>query len=206
MIRILLFTLAVLCLMCCGSIDNSDSLVVVEEPIIQDIPNHIILREELFYNAKSSTWLYQDSLFSGYAVNYYPNGQLKQKFGILNGKKQNQSLDWYPDQHVKFLSTYHNGKLHGEKKRWSSDSSHVLVAHYNYNMGKADGQQKEWYTTGELYKKLNLRMGKEEGIQQAFRKNGDLYANYEAKEGRIFGLKRTELCFGLQEEQGSYEN
>ena len=26
-------------------------------------------------------------------------------------------------------------------------------------------------------------------------KNGALYANYEAREGRIFGLKKSKLCF-----------
>lgn len=48
-------------------------------------------------------------------------------------------------------------------------------------------------------------MGKEDGIQQAFRENSALYANYEAKEGRIFGLKKTALCFGLEDENIQYE-
>ena len=73
-------------------------------------------------------------------------------------------------------------------------------------MGKAHGTQTQWYATGELYKKLNLNMGKEDGMQQAFRKNGVLYANYEAKSGRGFGLRKSALCYGLEEEKINYED
>ena len=48
-------------------------------------------------------------------------------------------------------------------------------------------------------------MGKEEGIQQAFRKNGDLFANYEARAGRFFGLKKSALCYELEDEDVQFE-
>ena len=53
---------------------------------------------------------------------------------------------------------------------------------------------------GRALQKAELKNGKEEGMQQAFRKNGVAYANYEAREGRIFGLKKTALCYGLEDE------
>ena len=96
---------------------------------------------------------------------------------------------------------FHEGKLHGTKKVWSNEFGYTLIAHLNYENGKAHGEQIQWYKTGELYKKLNLYEGNEDGIQQAFRKNGALYANYEAKNGRIFGLKKTALCYGLEDEK-----
>ncbi|MEM7512572.1 MAG: toxin-antitoxin system YwqK family antitoxin, partial [Bacteroidota bacterium] len=42
--------------------------------------------------------------------------------------------------------------------------------------------------------------GKEEGLQQAWRENGKIYNNYEAKNGRIFGLKRANLSYELDNE------
>ena len=103
-----------------------------------------------------------------------------------------------------FKTNYHEGKINGEKKSWSPDSIHVLISHLNYVNGKPHGEQKKYYPTGELFKILNLNMGKEEGMQQAFRKNGALYANYEAREGRIFGLKKSQLCYQLDDEEVQY--
>ena len=166
-----------------------------------NIPDTTVNKSELFYNIKNSSWTLNDELYSGYAVSFYPKKNLKEKFGILNGKTQNQAIQWFSDGHYKYLANYHKGKLHGEKKSWSTDSIHILVSHLKYVNGKPHGEQKKYYPTGELFKKLNLNMGKEEGLQQAFRKNGALYANYEAREGRIFGLKKSKLCFQLDDEE-----
>ena len=165
------------------------------------IPNSIINKSLLHYNKRTSLWSLNDERYSGYMVSYYQDSKLKEKIGILNGRKQNQAIQWYPDGQLKQVANYHKGKLHGEKKLWSTDTNHILITHLNYHMGKAHGIQKKWYATGEIYQILNINMGREEGLQQAFRKNGDLYANYEAKNGRIFGLKKAALCYDLEDEK-----
>ncbi|WP_424000167.1 toxin-antitoxin system YwqK family antitoxin [Maribacter sp. IgM3_T14_3] len=169
-----------------------------------ELPETIVTKSEITYNHKISLWTLNDRPYSGFAVSYYPDSTLMEKFAILRGKKQNKSIQWYPDGHLKNVTNYHNGKLNGEKKIWSADSLHVLIAQYNFVMGKAHGEQKKWYPDGKLFKKMNLNKGREEGIQQAFRKNGVLYANYEAREGRIFGMKKSVLCYGLEDENIKY--
>ena len=169
------------------------------------VPETIVLKSIIQYDHEISLWTLNDVPFSGFVVSYYKDSTMKEKFGILNGKKQNNHIQWFSDGHLKNVANYHLGKLHGEKKIWSSDSAHTLIAQLNYHTGKAHGAQKKWYATGELYKRLNLNKGKEEGIQQAFRPNGDLYANYEAREGRIFGLKKAALCYGLEDESVTYK-
>lgn len=168
--------------------------------ILLAIPDTTVDKSKLYYDTKRSLWTLNDQLYSGYTVSFYPDNTLKEKFGILKGRKQNRAIYWYSDGHYKRVANYHNGKLNGNKKAWSSDSSHILLSHLKYVSGKLHGEQKKWYPTGELFKKLNLNMGKEEGLQQAFRKNGALFANYEAREGRVFGLKKATLCFGLEDE------
>lgn len=169
-----------------------------------DIPDIEIDKSELTFNAKNSVWSFKDHRFSGFAVSFFQDSTLKQKFGILDGKKQNEDVEMYQDGHVKRSANYHNGRLQGAKKAWSADSSHVLMSSLNYHLGKLHGVQKKWYPTGEIFKILNLYKGEEKGLQQAFRLNGDLFANYEAREGRIFGLKRAALCFGLDDESIQY--
>ena len=191
----------------CLKQSEKNSLIVTEEIFLAlDIPEVEIEKSALNYNNKKSLWTIDGKLFSGYAISYFEDGTMQEKVGILEGKKQNESIAWYPDGYLKQVAKYHIGKLHGEKKYWSSDSTHVLISQLNYSLGKAHGKQKKWYPTGEVFKVLNLNMGKEEGIQQAFRKNGDLFANYEAREGRIFGLKKAALCFGLESEIVQYED
>ncbi|MEZ4850478.1 MAG: membrane-binding protein [Bacteroidia bacterium] len=181
---------------------------ITPDPVdsLLEIPDTMVDHSALYYHNKTSLWTLNDQLYSGYAVSFYQDSSLKDKIGFLNGRKQNQAIQWYPDGHYKQVANYHKGKLHGEKKTWSANSGHILIAQLNYYLGKAHGEQKKWYPSGELLKKLNLNMGREEGIQQAFRKNGDLFANYEAKAGRIFGLKKSVLCYGLENENVQYEN
>lgn len=170
-----------------------------------EIPNTTVDKSVLQFNNKKSRWTLNNQSYSGYVLSFYPDSTLKEKFGILNGRKQNRAIQWYADGHHKHVTNYQKGKLHGEKKTWSPDSLHTLLSHLNYVSGKAHGEQKIWYPTGELFKKLNLDMGKEEGLQQAFRKNGALFANYEARKGRIFGLKKAALCFGIEDEKVRYK-
>ncbi len=181
-----------------SSLGNSADLVL-------KVPDTLIEKSALEYNHKTSIWTLSGIPYSGFAVSYYPDNTLKEKFGILNGKKQDNFIQWYPDGHFKNVAAYDKGKLHGEKKIWSQDSAHVLIAHYKYHTGKPHGEQIKWYPTGELFKKMNLNRGKEEGLQQAFRKNGALYANYEAWEGRTFGLKKAKLCYSLEDENIQYK-
>lgn len=173
--------------------------------IALEIPDTMVDKTSLHYDNLTSHWTLGKESFSGYAISFYQDGTLKEKIGVLQGKRQNRSIEWYPDGSYKQLANYHRGKLHGEKKKWSADDQHFLVAQLNYHMAKAHGEQKLWYPSGEIYKILNLNMGREEGIQKAFRKNGALFANYEAREGRIFGLKKAALCYGLEDENITYE-
>lgn len=194
--------LGILCcflLMSCSEKKQIETALPVIE--VKTIPKINTPHSALSYNKLESLWTLNGEMYSGYAVKYYTESLQKEKFGIVNGKKQNESISWYPDGHQQSIASYHNGKLHGTKKVWSADSAHVLIAELNYHLGKAHGEQKKWYPTGERFKVLNLNMGKEEGLQQAYRKNGDLFANYEAREGRIFGLKRAALCFDLKDEK-----
>lgn len=187
-------------------VQEKEPTVLSETTIIESlkIPKIEVDKSVLFYDRMKSTWLQGDDLFSGYVVSHFSDGTLQEKFGVLDGKKQNENIIFYQDGHYRSLSNYHKGKLHGEKKNWSQDSLHVLLSHMNYYQGKEHGPQKKWYSTGELFKSMNINMGREEGIQQAYRKNGVLYANYEAKEGRIFGLKKAALCYDLDDEKVLY--
>lgn len=166
-----------------------------------EIPAIEVDKSNVEYDNKTSMWKLEGQCYSGYVISRFENGRLKQRFGVFEGKKHHQALDWYPDGGLKSLSNYHLGKLHGEKKMWSNGPGHILLSQLHYQLGKAHGTQKKWYPNGKIFKILNMNMGREEGLQRAFRQNGDLFANYEVRNGRNFGLKRASLCFSLVEEE-----
>ncbi len=202
----LISTFLILVLIACAKQEESESVMPSREAVSAlVVPNLLVDISKLEYNKNISIWNFNGQAFSGYAVSYFQDSSLMQKFGIVDGRKQNEAKEWYADGHIKHAANYHKGKLHGEKKSWSAGPQHQLVSQLNYYLGKADGFQKKWYRTGEIFKILHYEMGKEKGIQQAFRKNGELFANYEAREGRTFGLKRSALCFGLEDESIQYE-
>lgn len=189
-------------LLSCTNGEHNESKSIIKETIEPlEISGSTIVMELLTYKRETSTWALNDIPFTGYAISRFENDSLKQKFGILNGRKQNNDSVWFPNGKINSITHYHKGKLHGVKKIWSENPSYTLIAKLNYKLGKVHGIQEKWYTTGEVYQILNLEMGKEQGIQQAYRKNGVLFANYEAKNGRIFGLKKASLCFGLEDQK-----
>ncbi len=183
--------------------DTSADLTEVKVEIV-DIPNRKIEKSAAIYDKQSSQWTYENQLFSGYLVSYYPDSTVKESMSVYNGKLESETKQWNPNGRIKLRANYHNGRLHGTKEVWSSEEGNLQISKLNYVNGRAHGEQRKWYSTGELYKIMHLNMGKEDGLQQAFRKNGDLYANYEAKNGRTFGLRKAALCFGLEDEKIQY--
>jgi antitoxin component YwqK of YwqJK toxin-antitoxin module len=178
----------------------------IHDSIQMEVPDVNFAKDEVEFDKTNSLWVHPENSnkVSGYIVSYYANGSVAQKFGVVDGKKEGESITYFPSGQVKFLESFKGNRLHGEVKRWTEENDHQLVAQLHYENGKLQGEQRKWYPTGELHKLLNLRNGKEEGMQQAFRKNGALYANYEARNGRVFGMKRSNLCYELDNEKVVY--
>lgn len=199
--------MALLC--CCAEVERQPEVKVhavtytsTIELVVKDEYN----RDEVMYDTKTSLWMNSDSSkLTGYVLEFFDQGDLFKKFMVVNGKKEGEQITYFSDGRIKFLEHFHENKMHGEVNRWSMDNGYALVAQLNYSNGKLNGKQMKWYATGEIHKVMHLKEGKEDGLQQAFRKNGALYANYEAKNGRVFGLKRSNLCYELDNEEIIYK-
>lgn len=163
------------------------------------IANILVIKDSLILKGNEGNWYYKDHLFTGYAVKYHMNDSLQQKVGFYKGKKKGAAKVWFPNGVLKIESHYNQNKLVDNYKAWWDNG--VLASKANYVNGKIQGIEKKWYKTGELAKLRNLVDGKEIGLQQAWLKNGKLYVNYEAKNGRIFGMRRANSCYKLEDEE-----
>ena len=183
--------------------DQADNEIVISYDKVDkiEIPNLIKDASSLKYNNTTSEWYDNGNLYSGFIFDYYDDKTLKIKMSVFKGKRQNETQKWYPNGKLMEVSNYQEGKLNGEKKVWDSNNNHTLVSHFNFYLGKAHGEQRKWYPSGEIYKIMNFDKGIESGLQRGYRKNGSLYANYEARNGRIYGLKKSKLCYSLENEK-----
>ena len=120
------------------------------------INDTIVCVNDLVYHRETSVWEIDNKPFSGYAVTKFENGSYKRKFGVLNGKKQNEDVTWFKNGKIRSKANYYNGKLHGKKQIWSQDSIYTLVEYNNYlgkgMVNKQNGMQPVSCFKLEIYK------------------------------------------------------
>ena len=157
-----------------------------------------VSKDQLKLNGNEGNWYYNGQVFTGFLVRRNTDGVLEQKVGFYKGKKEGIAKVWFSNGILKVESNYHKNKLVGSYKAWWMNG--VLASEATYKNGKLEGVEKRWYDSGQLAKIMHYTNGIEAGIQQAWLKNGTLYVNYEAKNGRIFGMRKANLCYQLEDE------
>jgi antitoxin component YwqK of YwqJK toxin-antitoxin module len=185
--------LVLLCVVGCNQNDH-----------IKIIPDTQVHKKEVILHPNEGKWYYKNQPFSGFVVIYHKNGVLAKRVGYYNGKKEGLAQKWFPEGSLLKTSTFTENKLTGKVRSWWLNGT--INTESNYIDGKKHGIQKKWYANGQLSRQTTSHHGKEEGLQQAWLDNGKIYANYEVKNGRIFGLKRSNLCYQLNDENIQYKN
>ncbi len=178
---------------------NEEAIAVSQQQIVyKEIKEVEIAKDVLTLHPEKGMWYYQDSPYNGYAVRYYINGNLAERIGYFEGKKEGIAQKWFENGQLQKTSPYSANRLHGEENIWWSNGT--IAAQLNYSNGYKNGTQQRWYANGQISRKTHYTLGKEEGIQQAWLENGKIYVNYEAKNGRSFGLRKAKLCYALEDE------
>lgn len=155
-------------------------------------------KKELVLNQIEAKWYYKGQPYNGYSIKYHSNGTVEERLGFYKGKREGVAKRWSKNGVLRVESFYKNNRLNGTYKSWWENGT--LGSEATYANGKLNGIEKKWYPTGVLAKERQLVNGNEEGLQKAWLQNGTLYVNYEAKNGRIFGMKRANSCYQLEDE------
>ncbi|WP_179320438.1 toxin-antitoxin system YwqK family antitoxin [Winogradskyella helgolandensis] len=171
-------------------IANGENVITVE--------NNEVLKSDLILNQLEGTWYYNDEPFNGYSVKFHSNDSLQEKLGFHNGKRQGVAKTWSENGVLRIEAYFNQNKLTGVYKSYWENG--ILALKVNYVDGKKQGEEKQWYSNGEISKIRQLEDNEENGLQKAWLPNGQLYVNYEAKNGRIFGMKRANSCYKLENE------
>lgn len=168
---------------------------IIEAFIIDDVE---VKKDKLTLNQLEGKWYYNNQPFNGYSVKFHSNGTLLERLGFYKGKREGVARRWSKNGVLRSESYYNQNRLVNVYKSWWENGEQAEES--NYINGVKQGVEKKWFSSGQLAKLRRLVDGKEEGIQQAWLSNGKLYVNYEAKNGRIFGMRRANSCYKLEDE------
>lgn len=183
---------------------ETDDRVTQSIPTGTELKSREVSTDSLMLNQMEGI-LYEKSIpFTGISISFFPNNLIAEKITYLNGKREGLRQKWFSTGELSYEAYYRSNKVDGIVKTWWYNGNLRSTSHFEE--GKPHGAQKQWYVSGQIFKEQNLAFGKEEGLQKAWRKNGKIYANYEAKNGRIFGLKRSNLCYELNDENIVYDD
>ena len=124
-----------------------------------EVPDdQLVERQGITYEVNSTT------PFTGSSVNYYDNGQLKQK------------------------ENYKDGKQDGLLEKYYS-SSGLLWSRQNFKNGKLDGLWEDYYLKGQLLKRGKYNDDTKEGLWEKFYDNGQVEFERTYIEGKIIESK-----------------
>jgi antitoxin component YwqK of YwqJK toxin-antitoxin module len=105
--------------------------------------------------------------FSGMSIQYYENGQWKDKTNYKDGKKEGLSQTYYSNGQVEYERTYKGGELVHAK--WYYEIGGRLASKTNYKDGKKEGPSESYYGNGSLNDKSFYKNGKLDGLQKVYR-------------------------------------
>ena len=144
----------------------------------------LVERDGLYYE------VYSDDIFTGDVVvgkeqgkvikgkregewlEYYKNGEVKEKSNFKDGKAEGESINYYDNGKLKAKGNFKDGKMDGEIFSYFENGESELVA--NFKDGKPEGEFLSYYKNGQLKEKSNYKDGKAEGEHLSYYENGQL--------------------------------
>ncbi len=142
--------------------------------------------------------------FTGIAFQFYPAGQLAATEAFQNGRRHGELKKWFANGRMAFSSNYEFGRREGITQSWWENGNKRSQTLYIND--QPDGGAWRWYRGGEIFKAHNYAAGVPVGLQRAWRVNGKLYSNFEIRNGRAYGLRNSNMCVELDNEEISIES
>ena len=143
--------------------------------------------------------LYEGQPFTGEARAYHGDGSLAKVEQFVEGRRSGYLKVWFPNGQTAFESAYIDGRRQGQTTSWWSNGNKRSETYFVDD--QPDGIAWSWYRTGEKYKRYSYAAGVPVGLQQGWRQNGKLFSNFEYRNGRAYGLRNSNLCVELEDEE-----
>ena len=150
--------------------------------------------------------------YSGWAVEYHSNGQIKTLMQLYKGKRHGQTAGWYEGGQMGLHEIYKEGFPHGKQVRYFENGqiqatayvyksgprefgphgevsiyseSGQLEAERNFSRGKLDGAEIVYYVSGQIKSQFNFKDDKEHGKCILFAEDGEITMEYDYSNGKL---------------------
>lgn len=116
-------------------------------------------------------------------ISHWPDGSIKSRIELLNGKFYGTSEGWYqgPDIKKRWKRHWKDDRQHGTFEDWNSDG--VLISRKTYDRDVLQGLLEEWYCDGRPKKFCMFVDGNQHGVHMLFRPNGEIYTKTYFRHG-----------------------
>lgn len=127
---------------------------------------------------------YKENRKMGVWMEFYCNGQIKNKISFLNGRADGYAVIYYLNGNVQEEGQWKNNRWVGDLKQYYENGQ--LQHEFKYNeSGKREGLQVYKYENGQVAIKGSFADGKEVGVIKEFTENGQLKAEKTYNNGNL---------------------
>ena len=123
-----------------------------------------------------------DEPFNGFMVTHYPDGVLRSRSQVVDGRLHGVSEGWYPEGQIETREVFVQGVSHGVRTRWHPNGQRSVRADISH--GKLHGLFQRWHENGQLAQVIPMFDGAPHGVSEAFFPSGALQARVEMKNGQ----------------------
>ncbi len=124
-----------------------------------------------------------DTIFSGYLVSFYPDGVLRSRTRVVEGRLDGLSEGWYPDGTQEIHEEFRAGVSHGVRVRWHPNGQ--IASRAEITDGRQHGVFRRWREDGTLFQVIHMRENQPHGVSKAYFPSGYLQARVEMDQGAV---------------------
>ena len=121
--------------------------------------------------------------FTGTMVSHYPDGTLRSRSEVVEGRLNGVSEGWYADGTLETREHFHDGVSHGVRERWHPNGQ--LASRAEIREGQLHGTFRRWHGNGELAQVIEMRAGVPHGLSLGYFPSGHLQARVMLNEGDV---------------------
>ncbi len=123
------------------------------------------------------------TIFSGYLVSHYPDGTLRSRSRVVDGRLHGLSEGWYADGTPEISEQFREGVSHGVRLRWHPNGE--MASRAEIADGQLHGDFRRWRADGTLWQVIRMRENQPHGLSKAYFPSGYLETRTEMERGAV---------------------
>jgi hypothetical protein len=151
------------------------------QPKTVELP--VAARSSLLFSDGRWYELPQTNLFTGWMVEYFPDGGQCFRAAVSNGLLNGVSEGWYTNGQIQIREFYKDSIADGPRQKWHENGQ--LKSEATIVAGQVEGEFQSWHENGQLAERIQMRHGVPDGEAWGFYASGFARAKTSAHAGQI---------------------